>query len=135
MGTEFARQITATLFYFQHWELAAQDADYAAASADTSPLQHMWSMAVQGQFYLMGIIFALLLAAITRIPRKGGLRESRFPTVAQIAGPILIVITIVSFAYASRHGLYGTCANYYSTWSRAMELKLGEVLAIYVNMI
>ena len=135
MRTEFAQQITATLFYFQNWELAAQDADYAAASADTSPLQHMWSMAVQGQFYLMGIIFALALAVITRIPRKGGLRESRFPTVQQIAGPILIIITIVSFAYASRHGLYGTGENYYSTWSRAWELTLGAVLAIYGSKI
>lgn len=131
MRTEFAQQITATLFYFQNWELAAQDADYAAASADTSPLQHMWSMAVQGQFYLMGIIFALVLAAITRIPRQSGLRQSRFPSVQQIAGPILIVITIVSFLYASRHGLYGTGENYYSTWSRAWELTLGAVLAIY----
>src|SRR5690625_3573380 len=92
-------------------------------------------MAVQGQFYLMGIIFALALAVITRIPRKGGLRESRFPTVQQIAGPILIIITIVSFAYASRHGLYGTGENYYSTWSRAWELTLGAVLAIYGSKI
>ena len=39
--------------------------------------------------------------------------------------------TIASFAYASRHGLYGTPENYYSTWSRAWELTLGAVLAIY----
>src|SRR5690625_7357477 len=109
MRTEFAQQITATLFYFQNWELAAQDADYAAASADTSPLQHMWSMAVQGQFYLMGIIFALALAVITRIPRKGGLREPRFPTVQQIAGPILIIITIVSFARSEERRVGQEC--------------------------
>ncbi|MGP5160899.1 acyltransferase family protein [Corynebacterium casei] len=135
MRTEFAQQITATLFYYQNWELARQDADYAAASAETSPLQHMWSMAVQGQFYLMGIIFALVLAAIIRFRPTGGLRPSRFPSVNQIAGPILIVITVVSFAYASRHGLYGTGENYYSTWSRAWELTLGAVLAIYGSKI
>ncbi|MFH0410831.1 acyltransferase family protein [Corynebacterium sp. L4756] len=135
MRTEFTQQITATLFYYQNWELARQDADYAAASADTSPLQHMWSMAVQGQFYLMGIIFALLLASIMRFKPTGGLRPQRFPTVNQIAGPILIIITIVSFAYASRHGLFGTGENYYSTWSRAWELTLGAVLAIYGSKI
>ena len=89
-------------------------------------------MAVQGQFYIMGIAFALLLAAIMKFrPKQQSLGKRSFPTVNQIAGPILIVVTIVSFAYASRHGLYGTPENYYSTWSRAWELTLGAVLAIY----
>lgn len=132
MRTEFAQQITATMLYFQNWELAAQNANYAAASATTSPLQHMWSMAVQGQFYLMGIIFALILAALMRYrPATGSLKPRESPTVNQIAGPILIIATIASFAYAARFGLYGTPENYYSTWSRAWELTLGAVLAIY----
>jgi len=132
MRTEFTQQITETMLYYQNWELARQNADYTAAAADTSPLQHMWSMSVQGQFYLMGIAFALILAAIMKLrPQESSLRTSRFPTVNQIAGPILIVVTIASFAYASRHGLHGTPENYYSTWSRAWELTLGAVLAIY----
>ena len=134
MRTELAQQITATMLYFQNWELARQNADYTAASASTSPLQHMWSMAVQGQFYIMGIAFALILAAIMKLrpaPDPKRLKQVRFPTVNQIAGPILIVVTVASFAYASRDGLYGTAANYYSTWSRAWELTLGAVLAIY----
>lgn len=124
MRTELVKQVTATLLYYQNWELARQNADYAAASADTSPLQHMWSMAVQGQFYLAGILFALALAAFLKA------RPSRL-SVNDIAGPVLIVVTIASFIYASRHGLYGTPENYYSTFSRAWELTLGAVLAIY----
>ena len=54
MSDELAAQFTASMLYYQNWELMAQDADYAAASQDTSPLQHLWSMAVQGQFYLFG---------------------------------------------------------------------------------
>lgn len=132
MNTELTKQITATVFYYQNWELARQNADYAAASATTSPLQHMWSMAVQGQFYLIGILFALGLAAFMRLrPKNTGLTPQRFPTVNSIAGPILIVVTIASFAYASRDGLFGTPENYYSTWSRAWELTLGAVLVIY----
>lgn len=132
MRTELTQQITATMLYYQNWELAEQNADYTAAAADTSPLQHMWSMAVQGQFYIMGIAFALILAAIMKFrPKQQPLGKRSFPTVNQIAGPILIVVTIASFAYASRHGLYGTPENYYSTWSRAWELTLGAVLAIY----
>ncbi|MDO5031470.1 acyltransferase family protein [Corynebacterium sp.] len=132
MRTELAKQITATMLYYQNWELARQNADYTAASASTSPLQHMWSMSVQGQFYIMGIAFALILAAIMRLrPKQEGINPRRFPTVNQIAGPILIAVTIASFAYASREGLYGSPANYYSTWSRAWELTLGATLAVY----
>ena len=41
MRTELTQQITATMLYYQNWELAEQNADYTAAAADTSPLQHM----------------------------------------------------------------------------------------------
>ena len=132
MSGDLAKQITATIFYYQNWELARQDADYVAAAASTSPLQHMWSMAVQGQFYLAGILFAIGLAALMRLrPKESGLTGSRFPTVNSISGPVLLVVTIASFAYACRDGLYGSPHNYYSTFSRAWELTLGAVLVIY----
>ena len=116
MNIEFAQQISASLLYYQNWELTRQEAAYAAAAPEISPLQHLWSMSVQGQFYLAAIAFALLLAALLR---------SRREHITRVAGPILIVITIVSFAYASRFGVYGTPANYYSTFSRLWELSLG----------
>lgn len=129
---ELTQQVTATMLYFQNWELARQNADYAAASADTSPLQHMWSMSVQGQFYIMGIALALILGAWVKYRRRtAGLGAAEQLSVNRIAGPLLIVITVASFAYASRFGLYGTPQNYYSTWSRVWELTLGAVLAIY----
>ena len=138
MGLDIAKQIRATIFYGQNWELARQDADYNAASVDTSPFQHLWSMSVQGQFYLMGIAFALLMAAVVQHHnRRVRLSEGRTVTgahaisVGRIAGPILILVTIISFAYASRFGLYGTADNYYSTWARMWELTMGGVLAIY----
>lgn len=141
MRTELTRQITATVLYYQNWELAAQNADYAAASADTSPLQHMWSMSVQGQFYILGIVFAIVLAALAKWRRAahGPSTSNRVSAgefdgrgfVFGIAGPVLVIVTIASFLYASRHGLFGTPENYYSTFSRTWELTLGAVLAIY----
>ncbi len=136
MRTELVKQIQATVLYYQNWELARQNADYAAASADTSPLQHMWSMSVQGQFYIMGITFAIVLAAIAKVRRhaaRGDFDGRAF--VFNIAGPVLILVTLASFIYASRHGFFGTPENYYSTWSRTWELTLGAVLAIYGSRI
>lgn len=131
LRTEITRQIMATILYFQNWELASQNADYAAASASTSPLQHMWSMSVQGQFYLMGIALALLLALGLHRTAKTAGQDAASRKVKNIAGPILIVVTIASFIYASRFGVFGTPANYYSTWSRVWELSLGAVLVLY----
>ncbi|QPK78436.1 acyltransferase [Corynebacterium lizhenjunii] len=126
MRTEFTQQITASLLYYQNWELARQNADYAAASAATSPLQHLWSMSVQGQFYLAAILGSLLLGwLIHRVARAKHLNVHR------VAGPLLILITLVSFAYASRYGLFAPPANYYDTFSRTWELTLGGVLAVY----
>lgn len=122
MNIELAQQITASLAYYQNWELTRQDAAYAAAAAEISPLQHLWSMAVQGQFYVLGIGFALLLAWAL---------QNRRHLVQRVAGPILAIVTAISFAYASRFGLYGMSDNYYSTWSRMWELSLGAVLVIY----
>lgn len=123
MGDELAAQFTASLLYYQNWQLTAQDAAYAAASDTTSPLQHLWSMSVQGQFYIFGILFGTLLAWLatkTQFNREAGQR---------VAIIVLAVVTIASFAYASRYGLFGTPANYYSTFSRAWELSLGALLS------
>ncbi|OPE45060.1 acyltransferase family protein, partial [Mycolicibacterium diernhoferi] len=56
----FADQSLASLGYYQNWELASTASDYLRAGETVSPLQHIWSMSVQGQFYiaLLAIIFA-----------------------------------------------------------------------------
>ncbi|WJY59175.1 acyltransferase family protein [Corynebacterium afermentans] len=123
MGVELSRQVTASMLYFQNWELMAQNADYAAASQETSPLQHLWSMSVQGQFYVFGILLGWVVAvAVVKLRAKP--EHARLAAIA-----LLAVITVASFAWASRFGLEGTGENYYSTFSRAWELSLGALLA------
>ena len=123
MGVELSRQVTASMLYFQNWELMAQNADYAAASQETSPLQHLWSMSVQGQFYVFGILLGWVVAvAVVKLRAKP--EHARRAAIA-----LLAVITVASFAWASRFGLEGTGENYYSTFSRAWELSLGALLA------
>src|ERR687897_830079 len=66
----FADQSLASLGYYQNWELANTASDYLRAGEAVSPLQHIWSMSVQGQFYIafLALIFgfALLLRRILR---------------------------------------------------------------------
>ena len=57
-----ASQVWACLGYYQNWMLASQGASYGAASNKVSPLQHLWSMAVQGQFSIFAILLATVVA-------------------------------------------------------------------------
>lgn len=127
INPDLISQVTAAIGYYLNWELISQEAAYAAADVDTSPLQHLWSMSVQGQFYVLAIIFALILAGLAK------LRHWDEQRLKNVAGPILIAVTLISFAWASRHGWVGTPENYYSLFSRLWELTLGATLAIYAH--
>src|SRR3954452_4815569 len=48
----FADQSLASLGYYQNWELANTASNYLRVGEAVSPLQHIWSMSVQGQFYI-----------------------------------------------------------------------------------
>ena len=63
----FADQSLASLGYYQNWELANTASDYLRAGEAVSPLQHIWSMSVQGQFY---VSFLVLIAGLTSLFRR-----------------------------------------------------------------
>ena len=115
---EIIDQFTASLLYYQNWELASQNADYNVASGSVSPLQHLWSMAVQGQFYVLAIAVAMVVIWTGR---------SRWVT------PFLIAVTLASFAYACWLWWENQPLNYYSTWTRMWQLTLGALLALHAH--
>ncbi|QGU06565.1 O-acetyltransferase OatA [Corynebacterium occultum] len=123
-----ARQLTASLLYFQNWELADQGADYNVASNTVSPLQHLWSMSVQGQFYLFAILVATIISFVLRGQRR---RRVGVSEAAELAGPLLLALTVFSFGYAIVMHFINQPLNYYSTWTRFWELTLGGLLVLY----
>ncbi|WP_219722851.1 acyltransferase family protein [Corynebacterium xerosis] len=126
---ETASQLTASLLYFQNVELAEQGADYAAASNQVSPLQHLWSMSVQGQFYLLGI---LIVSAVGFVVRRIAATGRRAPSTAAVMLPILVAATAASFWWALVLHAEDQALNYYSTATRMWELTLGALLALFV---
>lgn len=61
-------QTWASLFYFQNWELAFSAVDYYARDEVlASPLQHFWSLSVQGQVFL---VWPLLIAGTAVLARR-----------------------------------------------------------------
>lgn len=117
----FADHSLASLGYYQNWELADTAGDYLAAGEAVSPLQHLWSMSVQGQFLLALLLIAWLLAlASARLPSN--LRRGVFVATVGAA-------TVVSFCYANLAHAADQSSAYYDTFARAWEPLAGVVAA------
>ena len=124
----FADQSLASLGYYQNWELANTAADYLRAGEAVSPLQHIWSMSVQGQFF---VAFLLLVSGCAYLMR-GLLRGPRARYVRTVFVLLLSALTVASFVYAIiAHQTYQATA-YYNSFARAWELLLGALVGALV---
>jgi len=103
-----ASTVSAANIYF--WKFL--DTSYFAASSDTVPLLHMWSLGVEEQFYLVWP--ALLLITL----KLGG----RGTTVA-----VALALAAASFAYGQFTLASDPTFAYYMLPSRAGELLLGGI--------
>jgi peptidoglycan/LPS O-acetylase OafA/YrhL len=120
----FADQSLASLGYYQNWELAHTVADYLRASEAVSPLQHIWSMSVQGQFYIA--FLALVFGCAYLLRRRLGSRLRSFFVVA------LSTLTLASFGYAIFAHQANQATAYYNSFARAWELLLGALVGALV---
>jgi len=108
-----------TVFYGANWHQIATDQNYFAQWATASPLRHMWSLAIEEQFYIAWPLALLLLAR-------------RSLTVRLVAIVLAIVASLVVMAF-----VYDPAAPsrvYYGTDSRGHELLIGALLALILTM-
>jgi peptidoglycan/LPS O-acetylase OafA/YrhL len=120
----FADQSLASLGYYQNWELASTASDYLRAGEAVSPLQHIWSMSVQGQFY---IAFLALIFGFAALFRR---RLGKYTRPALIV--LLSVLTIASFWYAIIAHDADQATAYYNSFARGWELLLGALVGALV---
>src|ERR1700742_2608154 len=52
-NTEVAGDIISSALYVANWHFAAQSVDYFAQGLEPSPVLHLWSLAIEEQFYLV----------------------------------------------------------------------------------
>jgi len=120
----FADQSLASLGYFQNWELANTASDYLRAGEAVSPLQHIWSMSVQGQFY---IAFLALIFSFAYLFRR---LLSSYMRISFVV--LLSSLTLASFVYAIFAHNADQATAYYNSFARAWELLLGALLGALV---
>jgi peptidoglycan/LPS O-acetylase OafA/YrhL len=127
----FADQTLASLGYYQNWELASTAANYLRAGEAVSPLQHIWSMSVQGQFY---IAFLLLVTSCGYLLRRL-LRGTRTRYLRSAFVVLLAALTVASFVYAIFAHQDDQASAYYNSFARAWELLLGALVGALVRSI
>lgn len=119
---EILSQTWSSLLYFQNWVLANSSVDYYAGDhSAASPLQHFWSLSVQGQVFILWPILFALSALVARAARK------RFRVV-------LLVVFGVVFLSSLGFSIYETYTNqsyaYFDLKARLWEFAFGTLLAL-----
>jgi peptidoglycan/LPS O-acetylase OafA/YrhL len=121
----FGRALVAAVFYASNWQLIFQHVSYFARFGPPSPLDHLWSLAIEEQFYLLWPLLLLLGARVVRErSRVPGLR----PRLA-ILTLLLAAVSAAEMAMLYRPSLDGSRV-YFGTDTRAFELLVGAALAM-----
>lgn len=111
----------ASLLYFENLELIRSQLAYEAAGPESSPFQHFWSLSVQGQFYLIWPLVAIVAVLLAR-----WLRRSAVEMMAVLVG----VVFLASFLFALHMQQVDQAAGYLMTRTRMWELAFGGLLAL-----
>jgi peptidoglycan/LPS O-acetylase OafA/YrhL len=113
--------VGASAVYATNWWLIAQHSSYFAQFAPPSPVGHLWSLAVEEQFYL---IWPWLLWLGLRWKRTGAGSYRRLA----VASLLLAAASAVAMALLYRPG-YDPTRVYDGTDTRAFALLIGAALA------
>ena len=117
---ELAQQAGASALYVSNLLFARDATMYFATPIDASPYLHTWSLAVEEQFYLVWpFLFLGLALLLRRRPRWSG----AVPT-------MLVVVSVLSFAFSYALTQRGTPWAFFSSPTRAWEFGIGGLTAL-----
>ena len=116
------RQAWASLGYVQNWELAFRSIDYyARETVLPSPLQHFWSLSVQGQVFVLWPLLFLLAALIVRRARV-----SVTSVLLVMFGAVFVCSLVFSISETATNQQFA----YFDTRTRLWEFALGSLVAV-----
>ena len=116
--------VPAAVLYFTNWLYIIRDIPYFERHASPPLLQHLWSLAIEEQFYL---IWPLLLLASLRLWK---VRKGKFPSKGWLLFPLVLAALSALWMGQIIHKTGDITRAYYGTDSRAFGFLLGGVLAV-----
>jgi peptidoglycan/LPS O-acetylase OafA/YrhL len=110
----------ASLFYVTNWSQILHGQSYFTATLVASPLRHLWSLAVEEQFYL---VWPIVIAVAMR---RGGPR-----TVLRVAALGAVISAGLTMVLGATHAV-SLNSLYLATHTRAAALLAGAALAAWL---
>jgi len=118
---QFRGDALASLCYLTNWRFISSGVSYFASVSSPNPLRHLWSLAIEEQFY---VVWPLVVLAGLRISR-GRVRRLAIACGAGIVGSTLLMAAHYQRLDASR--------SYYGTDTRAHAILVGALLALVLT--
>jgi len=110
---QMGRHIAAGALFIQNF-VFWKESGYFDTSADLKPMEHLWSLAVEEQFY---IIFPLILILLCKRPRN--------------LLPTILIMLVISFCFNLVMSIQGRESDFFLTPYRAWEFLGGTILACW----
>jgi len=115
--------VAAAATYSSNWYYIATHSSYFARFAPPGPLDHLWSLAVEEQFYLVWPWLLLLGVCCLRSRQASAVRWLALPTLALAAGSAVLMLMLY-------HPGYDPTRVYEGSDTRACGLLVGAALAM-----
>ncbi len=121
----FGEVVVAALFYVSNWQLIFQHVSYFARFGPPTPLNHLWSLGIEEQFYIFWPL--LLILGVRVVPERARVGRTR---------PRLAMLTLLLAAASALemgllyHPSFDSSRIYFGTDTRAFELLGGAALAM-----
>lgn len=130
------------LAYFENLYLQSAGKDYGGLFGLGNPLQHLWSLSLEEQVYL---VFPILCLVVLRLRSSGSGRGSSVRRLCWVLSCLAIATVGLGAWYGTHHplwssipGLEAKCAGsscaYYATEVRVGEFLMGAAFAIALNV-
>jgi peptidoglycan/LPS O-acetylase OafA/YrhL len=121
--------VLGSLFYVANWRFILSGQSYFGAFTSPSPVLHLWSLAVEEQFYLFWppIVLGVLWLARRRLRAEGAVAVlGVVALLGAVASAVLMASLYVRGGDPSR--------VYYGTDTRAQAMLMGAALAVVVTL-
>lgn len=122
---QFRKAVVSAVFYVNNWEQIFANVSYFARFAPEGPLNHLWSLSVEEQFY---IFWPFLLLAGVKLVHERPLPSGVRPRLAVLT-IVVALISIIEMAILYKPSL-DPSRIYYGTDTRAAGLLFGCALAM-----
>ena len=124
---DFGEVVAAAVLYVSNWQLVFQHVSYFARFGPPTPLNHLWSLGIEEQFY---IFWPLLLVLGVRLGRSRARPRWRHSPSARGARPCFVAAASAVEMGLLYHPGFDSSRIYFGTDTRAFELLGGAALAM-----